>query len=102
MHQHVGSTASSCSFNTWLTRRHLGAHIRRHAQFLPLLSPVLQPLVSARNALYDMLWDEAALKSALGYGRADIMQDDNHPAFIGELLKVGMGSPGVFGHLCQV
>jgi hypothetical protein len=45
---------------------------------------LLQPLVSARNALYDMLWDEAALKSALGYGRADIMQDDIHPAFFGE------------------
>jgi hypothetical protein len=34
---------------------------------------LLQPMVSAGNVLYDMLWDEAALKSALGYGRADIM-----------------------------
>ncbi|KAF6264558.1 hypothetical protein COO60DRAFT_70863 [Scenedesmus sp. NREL 46B-D3] len=44
------------------------------------------PLVSVRDALYDVMWDDAALKSALGYGRAKIMVDHIHPTFIGHDL----------------
>jgi hypothetical protein len=43
-------------------------------------------MVSVRDALYTMMWDESALRSALGYGRAQLMKDDIHPAFIGELV----------------
>ncbi|WIA23834.1 hypothetical protein OEZ85_013495 [Tetradesmus obliquus] len=44
------------------------------------------PMVSVRDALYNMMWDESALRSALGYGRKHIMKDDIHPAFVGHDL----------------
>jgi hypothetical protein len=55
-----------------------------------LLHVNLQPLVSARGALYDIMWNETALRAALGYGRNTIMKDDIHPAFIGEALSYDM------------
>jgi hypothetical protein len=43
-------------------------------------------MVSARDALYDILWDDKVLRKAFGYGRNKIMKDDIHPAFVGECV----------------
>jgi hypothetical protein len=44
------------------------------------------PFVSARNALYSIMWNEAALQAATGYSRAQLMQDAIHPTALGQAL----------------
>jgi hypothetical protein len=44
------------------------------------------PFVSARNALYSLMWDDAALQAATGYSRGQLMQDAIHPTALGQAL----------------
>uniref|UniRef100_A0A383VYB4 SGNH hydrolase-type esterase domain-containing protein n=1 Tax=Tetradesmus obliquus TaxID=3088 RepID=A0A383VYB4_TETOB len=46
------------------------------------------PLVSARDALYDLLWQEGAvqLNAALGVSRSSLLQDNKHPTHLGSRL----------------
>jgi hypothetical protein len=44
------------------------------------------PFVSARNALYSLMYDDAALQGATGYSRGQLMQDAIHPTALGQAL----------------
>jgi hypothetical protein len=44
------------------------------------------PFVSARNALYSLMWDDAALQAATGFTKRQLMQDQIHPTALGQTL----------------
>jgi hypothetical protein len=44
------------------------------------------PFVSARNALYSLMYDDAAPQAATGYSRRQLMQDAIHPTAVGQAL----------------
>lgn len=44
------------------------------------------PFVSARNALYSLMWDDAALTAATGFTKRQLMQDEIHPTALGQAL----------------
>ncbi|WIA09726.1 hypothetical protein OEZ85_009106 [Tetradesmus obliquus] len=44
------------------------------------------PFVSARNALYSLMWDDAALAAATGFTKRQLMQDEIHPTALGQAL----------------
>jgi hypothetical protein len=62
------------------------------------------PLVSVRDALYDLLWQEGAvhLNAALGVTRASLLQDTKHPTILGsELYGRGLAAYAVRELLSQ-
>lgn len=44
------------------------------------------PFVSARNALYDLMYDDTELQAATGFTKRQLMQDDIHPTALGQSL----------------
>ncbi|WIA08325.1 hypothetical protein OEZ85_007767 [Tetradesmus obliquus] len=44
------------------------------------------PLISARNALYDVMWNDKALSSIFGATRKELLQDTKHPTMQGHAL----------------
>lgn len=45
------------------------------------------PMVSVRDALYDIMLDDQVTKSLLGYTRSEMMQDFIHPTAMGEFCS---------------
>ena len=65
-----------------------------HAPTQPHHTMLQVPMVSVRDALYDLMWDDSQLTSALGISRRDILTDEIHPTTRGHTLY---GSLVAFG-----